>query len=124
MTIAIFVALFIIEGGIIFGWQSGLQKQADWYAQDQQRCETAKTALDKYAADATALQAKADKYNEWINTFATLQPFKDYNQKLAQSMIEAGVKLGGKRAWFTDITIQPDGKVRANGKIKGLHEFF
>lgn len=123
MTIAIFVALFIIEGGIVFGWQSGLQKQADWYVQDQQRCEAGKVALDKYAADATALQAEVGTYDEWINTFADLQPFKDYNEKLAQSMIEVGAKLGGKRAWFTQITIQPDGAVQATGKIKGSMNF-
>ncbi|HEX2951953.1 MAG TPA: hypothetical protein VHV83_20655 [Armatimonadota bacterium] len=123
ITIVVFVALFLLLGGGVLGYQSGLKQQESWYGSDKTRCDNYKKTLDDYSAQADTLQTKSVAYDPFNQVFADLGPIKAYNTQLANVFIEAAQKIGGSGSWYTKLEIQSDGTMNAEGKINGSMRF-
>jgi len=123
ITIIVSVVLIAMEWGFIFAMKSGVNAQVAWFDKDTSRINAYKGDLDKYVTEETTFKSTPDVYVKWIDTFGQLQPFKEYASKIAVTLAQAAQKIGGGGAWFTDMKVEQDGKLSANGSIKGSMQF-
>jgi len=123
ITIAVSLALIALEWLVILKFKADVQAQQEWYTNDTSRVKDYQSKLDAYTTEETGFKNYPAVYSKWIDTFGTLQPFKDYTNQIAVTLAEAARKIGGGGAWFDDMTIDNDGKLSADGHIKGSMQF-
>ncbi len=120
--IIIFVVILLLEGGIVYKAYTGLQAQAAWFNNDKKDFVTRKATIDQEISTASTMETKSHTYEPYLSFFKR-DSVIDYNQKIVNSLTEAGKMVSGGHGWFTNMTISGGNNVTYTGKINGLMNF-
>ncbi|MHB9132500.1 MAG: hypothetical protein ACYDBB_15625 [Armatimonadota bacterium] len=127
IVLVIFVVLLMLQGGVFFKAYMDLQAREKWYTKEGgpgiNYFQGRVTLINEAKTKADGIGTKAEAYTKYT-TFFTRGEVLKYNYSIADAMAEVANSLGTtKGAWYEKITITPDKKFTADGRIRGLMNF-
>lgn len=121
ITIIVCVVILLIEAVPVLKVPADYKLWTDWFAGEKSFYPTYQKKAEDEIAVTEKWKGDAGTYTTLLEAFSRNKT-QEYNNDVVKVLIDVASRVGGRGAWFDEMTVQDD-KVVMKGQIKGLMNF-